>query len=120
MRKKTLLIFILSFFLSTGAFASGYLTPLGTGVEIAKYQILGNGGMVVWLSEPIPQNPDSCNQTSKLFIKGDLPQFNAMISSIMAAHAQGKKVGFWSNGCSTNYFWGGSITFPAVRDLWVN
>jgi len=62
----------------------------------------------------MPQNPDSCDQTSKLYISGDINQFNAMLSSVMSAHAQGKTIGFWSSGCSANYFWGSGVTFPVV------
>jgi hypothetical protein len=47
-----------------------------------------------------------------------MPQYKDMLGLIMSAHAQGKKVGFYSRGCSTNYFWGGSVTFPEVRDMW--
>lgn len=112
---------IASLLCSTSAFSQGYLTPLGSGIEIDKYQFLGesSGGIVIWLKKPISSNPDSCRETEKVYIKNSLPQYKDMVAAIMAAHAQGKKVGFWSTGCGTNYFWGGSITFPLVRDMWV-
>ena len=117
---KKLALIICTIFISLQSFASGYLTPLGTGIEISKVQILGSGGMVIWLKNDIPQNPDGCNEKYRLYVSQDLAQFDAMVSVVLSAHAQGKKVGFWSSGCGTNYFWGGGITFPVIRDLWIN
>ena len=105
---------------SGSCIAGGYLTPLGTGVGISKYMVLDNGTVMIWLAEAIPQNPDSCTQTTKVVIEASSTLFELKASSIIAAHAQGRTVGFWSSGCAGNSFWGGGHTFPVVRDLWVN
>ena len=120
LKNKTLLAVFIFFVYATSAHAKGYLNPLGTGIGIDKYQFLGsNGGMIVWLSEPVPQNPGNCNVTTKVHIKSSLTHFKEMAATVMAAHAQGKKVGYWSSGCGTNYFWGPNHTFPVIRDLWI-
>lgn len=120
MKKTASMLILCVFFLSNLSQASGYMTSLGTGVEINKVQILGSGGMVVWLKNEVPKNPDGCNEKLRLYVKPDLANFDAMVSAVLAAHAQNKTVGFWSSGCGTNYFWGGDVTFPIIRDLWVN
>ncbi len=111
-------LILISSLVSFNAFSSGYLHALGTGGEIDKYQILGQAGLVVWMKDNHPSNPDNCSEKKRVYIKSSMPQYQDMVGLIMAAHAQGKKVGFWSSGCATNYFWGGSATFPEVRDLW--
>lgn len=105
--------------MSNLSYSSGYITPLGTGVKINKVQILGSGGMVIWLKQNIPNNPDNCSEESKVYVRPDLTQYNAMVSVVLAAHAQEKEVGFWTSGCGTNYFYG-PPTFPVIRDLWIN
>ncbi len=105
--------------MSNLSYSSGYITPLGTGIEINKVQILGSGGMVVWLKQNIPNNPDGCTEKTRVYVRPDLAQYNAMVSVVLAAHAQGKEVGFWTSGCGTNYFYG-PPTFAVIRDLWIN
>ncbi|MBW8185580.1 hypothetical protein [Shewanella nanhaiensis] len=112
-------LLLLSSFVSFNVFSSGYIHSLGSGGEIEKYQILGNAGLVVWMKDNHPSNPDNCSAKNKVYIKSTMPQYKDMLGLIMSAHAQGKKVGFWSSGCSTNYFWGGSVSFPEIRDVWI-
>lgn len=100
--------------------AGGYITPLGSGVEIDKVQVLGSSGLVIWLKEDMPQNPDNCSENRRMQIKGDVAQYDAMVAVVLAVHAQNKKVGFWSSGCGETYFWGPGNTFPIIRDLWIN
>lgn len=113
---KSLAAFIL-LFLSPLAISSGYLTPYGTGITIAKYTMHNNGGMTLWVSGL--NNPDNCGDTNLVHLKGDLPGHKQMVSAAMAAHAADKKIGLWSSGCSTIPFWGGTVTRPIIHTLWV-
>ncbi|AOT06710.1 hypothetical protein [Pseudoalteromonas luteoviolacea] len=87
---------------------------------MSKVHIFGEGGTVVLLAEEVPINPGHYRKKTMVYIHPDLKQYNQMVSAVLAAHAQDKTVGFWSSGCSTNYFWGSSESMPRIRDLWVN
>ena len=67
------------------SYAAGYITPLGTGVKIDKVQILGSSGMVIWLKEDMPNNPDNCSQKKRLQIKSDISQYDAMVGSCLVS-----------------------------------
>ncbi len=101
--------------LSQSVFASGYLTPLGSGVTIQKFLMHGNGGMTLWVSGVT--NPDNCGDTGLVHLKGDLPGHRNMVSAAMTAYAAGKKIGLWSAGCEFIPFWGGSTTRPIISTL---
>jgi hypothetical protein len=45
--------------------------------------------------------------------------YREMVTAVMSAHAQGKKSGLWSTGCSLIPFWGGTVTDPIAHDVWV-
>lgn len=97
--------------------SSGYLTPLGQGITISKYFIHSGGGMTLWVSGI--SNPDNCGSANKVHLKGDLSGHDKMVAAVMAAYASGMKVGLWSSGCSSLPFWGGTVTYPIVSNLWV-
>ena len=111
-------LILIGFILPFKVFSSGYIHSLDAGGAIDKYQILGNGGLVVWMKEQHPKNPDNCTMKSHVYIKSSLPQYKDILALVMSAHAQGNKIGFWSSGCTTTYFWGPAHTLPEIRDAW--
>ena len=115
---KKLIIAVLAF-MSTSVFASGYLVPLGQGVEVLRVHAHSGGGLTLWIHQNSIQNPDSCKGTDKVHIRSSLAGYDAMVTVVMSAYTAKKKIGFWSSGCSTIPFWGGTITYPIVHDLWI-
>lgn len=113
--KKYLILFAL--FFVHPIWASGYLTPYGTGVKVNKITVHGGGGATLWVSGI--SNPDECGDTGLVHIKGDLPGQATMISTVLTAYSSGKKIGLWSNGCEVIPFWGGTTTRPLVHTLWI-
>jgi hypothetical protein len=109
--------------------AGGYLTPFRTGVEVSDYMInnnVGYGGTHIGLTillssaaSAAVSNPDSCGSTSLLHIKSSDPGYKEMVAAVMAAAAAGRKIGFHSKGCELLPFFGGTITYPIISDLWV-
>lgn len=116
---KFLYIVFLSIVLSSNAFASGYLVPLGQGVTIQKVHAHGEGGVTLWVGSSEIQNPDSCDRLDKVHIKPTEPGYQTMLTVAMTAYASNKKVGFWSPNCAIIPFWGGTKTFPIVNNLWI-
>lgn len=100
-------------------FASGYLTPFtNTGVKISHFFTHSNGGVTLLLSGTIT-NPDGCQVTSRVHLKGDLEGHKTMTSAALAAFASGKNIGLWSSGCENIPFWGGGIQTPIIANLWI-
>jgi hypothetical protein len=104
------------------AMGEGYLNSMGAGVTPTGYMMnnLGgnnNYGLTIFLSGIL--NPDSCNATDKVHIRSTAVGYKEMVAAVMAAKASGNKIGFYSSGCQTIPFWGGSTTYPIVTDLWV-
>lgn len=113
---RTLLLFLI---FSEAANAAGYLTPLsGNGVTINRYFTHSGGGVTLIISGTI-NNPDNCQVTDRVHLKGNLNGHNNMVSAALAAFASGKQVGLWSRGCESIPFWGGGIQTPIVENLWV-
>ena len=106
--------------LSSTTFAYGYLTGIaGGGVTIDRYFVHNGGGVSLILNEDLPFNPDGCGKANHVFIKGDKPGHELMVSAALAAFASGKKIGLHGYGCEIIPFWGGSVTRPTVSELWV-
>jgi hypothetical protein len=99
--------------------ASGYLVPLGQGVEIKKVHAHRYGGITLWVDASQLSNPDFCDRLDKVHIKDDLPGYQTMVTMIMTAYTSKKKVGLWSSGCEIIPFWGGTKTSPIAVDLWI-
>jgi hypothetical protein len=103
--------------------AGGYLTPMRVGVTVTDYMVNNNvghptiGGLTIFVSGI--SNPDGCGGTDMVHIKNTAPGYKEMFAAVVAAVAQGKKIGFHASGCETLPFWGGSTTFPVITDLWV-
>ena len=116
-------VVISALFITSGVVLSyGYLTNLydkNGGVTIKQYFVHHNGGVSLILNENLPHNPDNCNVTNHVFIKGDKPGHKLMVSAALAAFSSGKKIGLHSFGCEILPFWGGSQTRPTVSELWV-
>ena len=110
--------------LSLHASGGGYLTNYGQGVEILNLHIHNKGGVTLIVNgSEIREN--SCDSSSKIHIKPETPGYDAMLSTVLAAYMANKKVGFWSyysngkNNCEVLPFWGGSVSYPIVYDLWM-
>jgi hypothetical protein len=103
--------------------ASGYLTPLRAGIEVTDYMVNNNtgsgniGGLTIWVSGI--SNPDGCTGTDKVHIKNSATGYKEMVAAVLSAVALGKKIGFHSSGCEGLPFWGGTLTYPMVSDLWI-
>ena len=118
--KIKLLIACLLTLCSSHLFAYGYLTDLnGPGVRIERYFVHHAGGVSLLLKDALPHNPDGCGSTKHVFIKGDKPGHQVMVSAALAAFAAGKKIGLHGYGCEIVPFWGGTSTRPTVSELWV-
>ena len=104
---------------SSTVFAAGYLNNPGQGVEILKVHAHSGGGLTLWVNSNGILNPDSCARRDKIHIRSSLAGYDAMVTVVMTAYTAKKKVGFYSSGCSTLPFWGGTQTYPIVHDLWV-
>lgn len=116
---KRVLIFVLFVVFSVNVNASGYLTSLGgPGVKITSYFTHSGGGVTLKISGSV-SNPDGCEATDRVHLKGDLAGHNNMVAAALAAFASGKSVGLWSTGCETIPFWGGTSRVPIVANLWV-
>ena len=116
---KMLIITIIVLFATT-AQAQGYLTDLNTpNATITKVFTHSNGGVTLFVSGVTP-NSDQCGDYSKVHLKGDLAGHEQMVAAALTAFTAGKKVGLYSSGCSLIPFWGGSVTRPIIRDLWIS
>ena len=110
--------------MGSSAWASGYLTLMGQGVPVTSYVMNSSvpsgssTGMTLFVGGSIA-NPDGCNATDKIHIPSTVPNYNALVAAIIAAVSAGQSVGFWSSGCSSIPFWGGTTTYPLVWTLWV-
>ena len=114
---KRLLILLL---LPATAFSSGYLTPLGTGVDVSRIHAHENGGFTMWVDPSSIANPDSCARTDKVHVKPTTPGYDTLLSVALSAYVSGNKIGMWSHhGCAIIPFWGGPNSFPIVSDLWM-
>jgi len=114
---KLLILFLIMFF-PVSSFSSGYLTPLGTGIEVQKIHAHSNGSITLWVLSSSIANPDNCGRTDKVHIKA-VGEYKTLVSMVLTAYASGKKIGLWSNGCEIIPFWGGSLTFPVVNNIWI-
>ena len=82
--------------------------------------------LIVWSStvgalfvSGIEINPDVCGSIGLIHIKADHQGFKTISSSALTAFVSGKKIGVYSSGCEILPFWGGTVTRPIVRELWV-
>ena len=117
---KTLLILVASIAFSPAAFASGYLSPSGSGVSIQKIHAHENGGFTMWVHPAHVSNPDGCGGTSLLHVPASTPGYDTLLSVALAAYVSGRKLGLYSRyGCAVIPFWGGTTTRPLVSDLWI-
>ena len=64
-------------------------------------------------------NPGSCDSTVLVRIPAALAGYKTMVAAVLQAHAAGKKIGLHAMTCSTIPFWGGSVTYPIIGNLWV-
>ncbi len=103
--------------LSSNVFAYEYLTSLGgPGVTINRYFVHNGGGISLLLNENVPIT-SQCDKKSHVYIKKEIPGYEAMVAAALAAFAAGKEIGLHGDGCDTIPFWGGSNTVPIVSDL---
>ena len=117
MIKRIIFVFLLA--ISSNAFASGYLVPNGSGVEIQKIHAHPNGAITLWVDASKLENPDGCNRMHKVHIKAT-EGYQTLVSMVMSAYVSGKKIGFWSTGCEVIPFWGASpTTSPVVNNIWI-
>jgi len=100
------------------AYAAGYLTPLTSGVEVDGYFMHETGAVTVFVSVALT-NPDGCSNMSRLHIKTSTSGLENMVAAVMTAHASGRTVGFFANGCETLAFWGGATQSPIITNVWV-
>lgn len=114
--KRAIALFLILVSFAGGSYA-GYLTPLGTGVAIEKYHVHGGGGITLWVSGI--NNPDGCGDTHLVHVPPTLAGYKTMVAAAMEAHALNKKIGLHASSCATIPFWGGSVTYPIVTDVWV-
>ena len=115
LKSLTLLILLLP----AASFASGYLTPLGSGVEVSHIHVHSGGGFTMWVNSNDIQNPDVCARTDKVHVKPTLAGYDGLLSLALAAYTSGHKIGMWSTGCEIIPFWGGTKKFPAANNLWI-
>jgi len=116
--KLTIFAFAALIFSSANSFASGYLTPYGTGVPVEKIHFHSNGAITLWVSNL--NNPDACDSVSLVHIKATHPAIDKMTSAALAAYLSGKKIGLWTNyPCEVIPFWGNGVTRPIISDLWI-
>jgi len=115
--KRYFLIFLAILF-PVHSYAYGYLTPYGAGVTISKYHVHGEGGVTLWVAGSL-MNPGACADISLVHIPPTLPGYKAMVAAVMEAYALNKKIGLHQTNCSTIPFWGGTITYPIIGNLWV-
>ncbi len=108
---------------SINANAGGYLTSTVdslTGVTIDNYFVHSGGEVTLFISGGAT-NPDTatCDSIGKVHLKGDLPGHNNMVAAALAAFASGKKIGMYASKCTTITFWGGTVRYPIISNLWV-
>ena len=115
MQRLTLLLILL---FPVSALPAGYLTPLGTGIEIYKIHGHPDGAITLWIVSSSISNPDNCGRTDLVHIKA-AGGHETQVSMVLTAYASGKKIGLWSTGCEYIPFWGGPNTVPVVNNIWI-
>ena len=107
---KHALFFVMLLFPVAG-YSSGYLTPLGTGVEIHKIHAHPTGAITLWVNGAGIANPDNCGSTNLVHIEAT-GGYETLVSMALTAYVSGKKIGLWSTQCSTIPFLGGADNLP--------
>lgn len=101
--------FIICLVLSSATLAGGS-TAYG---KITHMYVNTNWTMVMVTG--ISENPDECAHTDYYSINPVDKNYNALHSTLMAAHMSGKSVRFYVSGCS-----GQSGDYPHIISVWVN
>lgn len=112
-------LLILTVFSFGNANAGGYLVPHSGGITIQKIHAHGSGGITLWVDASQIQNPDGCQDRSKVHIRSSQAGYETMVSIALSAYLSGQKVGLWSPQCSVIPFWGGTTAYPIVSDIWI-
>ena len=102
------LIFILGFLFSVQLHASG-VTAVG---EISNIYV-NNSWTMVHLPT-VSDNPDNCSSTGYYAIVPSDSNYEALHSTLLAAHFANKRVKFWVNGCG-----GQNGSHPKITSVWV-
>lgn len=102
--------------------AAGYLTNMSQGVLVSTY-VVNNSvpsntarGLTLILAGPI-SNPDGCAATDKVHIPSTVPNYSILVAGVIAAVSAGQTIGFYSSGCSSIRFWGGTTTYPQIWNI---
>ena len=120
MNIKKYLLAAFIFTLSSQALAYGYITGHGYGIDIEKFHVHNGGGITLWVDSSRMMNPDNCTHKDKVFISASDEGYDVAVSVVLAAYMGGKKIGFWSPGCTTLPFWGGTNTYPRANNIWIS
>lgn len=112
------LAFLLTLFFPISGLSAGYLTPLGTGIDIHKVHAHPDGAITLWIEQSSISNPDGCGRTGLVHIKA-AGGYETLVSMVLTAYTSGKKIGLWSTGCEFIPFWGGPHTYPVVNNIWI-
>jgi len=114
MKSRIPLVSLLFSLMPLGAWAGAGVTG-----HVTMVYFTTNGTFLRFSLDATAVNPDGCAQSGSYFVEiapGSTAS-NHFVAALLEAHATGKTIQSWIQGCTVNQYWGG--TWPLATDIYV-